>query len=46
MDEQYEVHAQLGAAAARPGFDDDMLAQQRLVVRLRAADLYGLVRRR
>ncbi len=42
MDEQYEVHAQLGAASARPGFDHDMLAKGRLVVRLEATNLYGL----
>jgi PPOX class probable F420-dependent enzyme len=43
MDEQYEVHDRLGAASARPAFDREMLAAQRLVVRLEVTDVYGLV---
>jgi PPOX class probable F420-dependent enzyme len=43
MDEQHEVHARLGAASARPAFDQKMLAAHRLVVRLEVTNLYGLV---
>jgi PPOX class probable F420-dependent enzyme len=43
MDEQYDVHVRLGAASARPAFDQKMLAAQRLVVRLAVTNLYGLV---
>jgi|1186.fasta_scaffold01531_3 PPOX class probable F420-dependent enzyme len=43
MDEQYDVHDQLGAASPRPAFDEAMLAARRLVVRLEVTDVYGLV---
>ena len=43
MDEQYEVHMRLGAASARPAFDQKMLAARRLVVRLAVTNLYGLL---
>jgi PPOX class probable F420-dependent enzyme len=44
MDEQYEVHEALGAASARPGFDEAMLEAGRLVVRLQVTNIYGLTR--
>jgi PPOX class probable F420-dependent enzyme len=43
LDEQYDVHARLGAASSRPAFDQKMLATRRLVVRLAVTNVYGLV---
>jgi PPOX class probable F420-dependent enzyme len=42
-DEQYEVHAALGAASDRPGFDHQMITDGRLIVRIEVKKLYGLV---
>ena len=42
IDELFEVHRALGAATDRSGFDDDMIANRRMVVRLRVERVYGL----
>ena len=43
VDELYEVHSALGAVADRSGFDEEMIAHHRMVVRLRVDKLYGLL---
>ncbi len=42
IDELFEVHRALGAATDRAGFDDEMIADHRMVVRLRVERVYGL----
>ncbi|MGO8863047.1 MAG: PPOX class F420-dependent oxidoreductase [Acidimicrobiales bacterium] len=42
-DELFEVHRALGAASDRSGFDQEMLANHRMVVRLSVDRLYGLL---
>jgi PPOX class probable F420-dependent enzyme len=42
-DELYEVHTALGAISDRSGFDEEMLATHRMVVRLSVERLYGLI---
>jgi PPOX class probable F420-dependent enzyme len=43
-DELFEVHQGLGAVSTREGFDEQMLANHRMVVRLDITRLYGQVR--
>jgi PPOX class probable F420-dependent enzyme len=40
--ELFEVHRRLGAASDRAGFDHEMIANHRMVVRLRVERVYGL----
>jgi PPOX class probable F420-dependent enzyme len=42
INELFEVHRALGAASERTGFDDEMIANHRMVVRLRVERVYGL----
>jgi PPOX class probable F420-dependent enzyme len=42
-DELFEVHGALGAAGDRSGFDEEMIAEHRMVVRLSVDRLYGLI---
>ena len=39
----FEVHHGLGAVTERPGFDDEMIANHRMVVRLHVERIYGLI---
>jgi PPOX class probable F420-dependent enzyme len=41
VDELFEVHSALGAAADRAGFGDQMVANHRMVVRLAVRRVYG-----
>lgn len=41
--ELFEVHALLGAASDREGFDEKMIAEGRMVVRMAVTRLYGLL---
>ena len=41
--ELYEVHTLLGAASDREGFDEKMIADGRMVVRMAVKRLYGLL---
>ena len=43
IDELFEVHQMLGAASDRAGFDDEMIANHRMVVRLHVERVYGLI---
>ena len=40
--ELFEVHRRLGAASDRAGFDDEMISNNRMVVRLHVERVYGL----
>jgi PPOX class probable F420-dependent enzyme len=42
-DELFEVHHELGAATDRAGFDDEMIGDHRMVVRLHVERVYGLI---
>jgi PPOX class probable F420-dependent enzyme len=42
-DELFEVHSALGAVSDRSGFDEEMVANRRMVVRLSVDRLYGLL---
>ncbi len=42
-DELFDVHNKLGAAIDRAGFDEEMVTNHRMVVRLRVEHIYGLV---
>ena len=43
IDELFEVHHLLGAVTERAGFDDEMIANHRMVVRLHVERVYGLI---
>jgi PPOX class probable F420-dependent enzyme len=42
-DELFELHGRLGAAGERPAWDQKMLDEGRMVVRIRVERLYGLI---
>jgi PPOX class probable F420-dependent enzyme len=42
IEELFEVHRRLGAVTDRAGFDDEMIANHRMVVRLHVERVYGL----
>jgi PPOX class probable F420-dependent enzyme len=42
-DELFEVHHELGAATDRAGFDEEMIGDHRMVVRLHVERVYGLI---
>ena len=43
IDELFEVHHRLGAVSRSRGFDDEMIANHRMVVRLQVERVYGLI---
>jgi PPOX class probable F420-dependent enzyme len=43
VEELFEVHSALGAAAGRNGFGDQMVADHRMVVRLTVRRIYGQI---
>jgi len=42
IEELFDVHRRLGAVTDRAGFDDEMIANHRMVVRLHVERVYGL----
>jgi PPOX class probable F420-dependent enzyme len=42
INELFEIHQMLGAATERAGFDDQMIANRRMVVRIRVERVHGL----
>ena len=43
IDELFEVHSALGVLSDRSGFDEEMLADHRMIVRLGVEKVYGLL---